>query len=65
MIKIICLVCLINLVGCAQMLPELFKSVEQIADDDAIKLQVSREAIQKETDVTISVSVTNKDQPKL
>lgn len=46
------------------MMPEFAKTVEDIADDTAVKVVITKEAVQKETDVAISVSVQNKDQPK-
>ena len=47
--------------GCAQMLPGLFSAVEDIETQEAISLTVDKEAIQKDTDVKISIEVTNKD----
>jgi hypothetical protein len=47
-----------------QALPALFSSVEKIADDNAIKLEVSHEALQQNTDLEISINVTNKDEKK-
>ena len=40
-------------------LPQLYDAAEKIADDDAIHVTVSREAIQKKTDVNIVVDVKN------
>lgn len=40
-------------------LPQLYQAAEDIADDTAIKISISKEAIQKQTDVTISVEVKN------
>jgi len=40
-------------------LPQLYQAAEDIADDDAIKVQVSREAISKQTDVSVSIDVKN------
>lgn len=48
--------------GC-NALPQLYQTAEDIADDTAIKVEVSRESIQKQTDVEISIDVKNKDQP--
>jgi hypothetical protein len=48
--------------GC-QSLPGIFSSVEQIADDTAIQTKISREALQKDTDVEITIKVSNKDTP--
>lgn len=42
--------------GCAY-LPNMFQTVEDIADDTAIKIEISREAIQTNSDITISIDV--------
>ena len=47
-----------SLVGCAA-LPSVMNDVEQIADDTAIKISVSREAITKNTDVKAFVILDN------
>lgn len=49
------------LTGCAQMLPGLFSAVEDIETQEAITLTVDKEAFQKDTDVKISIEVTNKN----
>jgi hypothetical protein len=46
-----------------QYLPQVAQDVEEIATDTAIKIEVSRETFQKETDLEINVSVQNKDAP--
>lgn len=38
---------------------QLFQSVEDIANDDAITVMVSREAIGKQTDVSIDIQIIN------
>ena len=43
------------------MLPGLFSAVEDIETQEAITLTVDKEAFQKDTDVKISIEVTNKD----
>ena len=53
-----------TLVGCSAMMPDMFKTIDDIATDDAILVQVDRDAIKKDTDVHILVDVLNKDQPK-
>lgn len=42
-------------------MPELFKAVDDIATDTAIKVEVDKEAFQKDTDVSVAVEVKNKD----
>jgi hypothetical protein len=49
--------------GC-QYIPEMAKDIENIATDTAIKIEVSRETFQKETDLQININVKNKDEPK-
>ena len=39
--------------------PEFFKTADDIANDTAIKVEVSREAIQKKTNLNLSLDVTN------
>lgn len=53
---------MVCLTGCAA-LPQFFQAAEDIADDTAIKVEVSRETFQKETELHISVDVQNKDEP--
>jgi hypothetical protein len=57
LIGIFLLVC----TGCST-LPQLYQAAEDIADDDAINVTVSREAIQKDTNLQISVDLTNSYQ---
>lgn len=47
--------------GCSAMVPDMFKTIDDIATDDAITVQVDRDAIKKDTDVHILVDVLNKD----
>jgi starvation-inducible outer membrane lipoprotein len=49
--------------GCAT-LPELYKTVDDIATDDAITVKVDRDAFKKDTDVNVIVEVKNKDPLK-
>jgi hypothetical protein len=53
---------LIFLTSCAEMMPGLVKAVEDIETDTAIKVEVDKEALQKDTDIHIMVDVVNKDQ---
>ncbi len=45
------------LCGCAT-LPELYRTAESIANDDAITVMVDKDAFQKSTDVEVNVKVT-------
>lgn len=60
--KIISILALAGMLsGCSAMMPEMFKTIDDIATDDAITVQVDRDAIKKDTDVHILVDVLNKD----
>lgn len=49
--------------GCQSLMPGLFQTVDDIATDTAVQIQVDKAAIQKDTDIIISVKVQNKDGP--
>jgi hypothetical protein len=55
---------LLMLLASCSTLPQLYQAAEDIADDTAIKVEVSRETLQKDTDVEININVKNKDEPK-
>ena len=50
------------LTGC-QSLPQLFQATEDIADDTAVKIEVSREALAREPNLQVTVDLKNKDVP--
>lgn len=52
----------VMLLSACNALPQLYQTAEDIADDTAIKVEVSRETFQKETDLNIQVNVQNKEQ---
>lgn len=58
---LISIVMMALLSACAAMMPDMFKTIDDIATDDAITVQVDRDAIKKDTDVHIIVDVVNKD----
>lgn len=60
MCRLISLMALLSLYGCTA-IPELYKTVDDIATDDAITIKVDRDAFQRDTDVSVSVEVRNKD----
>lgn len=49
------------LISCSPLTPEIFKTIDDIATDDAISIQVDRNAFKKNTDVHITVDVLNRD----
>lgn len=57
--KHLILLSLLVVVAACQTLPQLYQTAEDIADDTAIKIEVSREAISKQTDVAVTVDVKN------
>jgi hypothetical protein len=50
--------------SCSGMIPDLVQMIHDI-EDTAIVVEVNRDAIKQDTDVDISVSVINKDPPKV
>lgn len=53
---------LLILFGC-QYVPEMAKALDDIETDDAITIQIDRDAFKKDTDVFVEVKVINKDRP--
>lgn len=52
---------LLLLTGC-QYIPQVADDIEKIADNDAIYISCDKDCFQKDTDVEVSVKVTNKDR---
>lgn len=44
--------------GCTPM-PQAFQSAEDVLDDTAIKIEISREAIQSNPDINVLVNIVN------
>lgn len=56
--KYLLILSLVCLPGCAAMLPQLTKTVEDIADDTAINCKISKEAVQtKNLDMQINIVI--------
>lgn len=51
------------LTGCSS-LPSLYTSIDDIATDEAVQATVYKNAMQKDTDIRVSVDVINKDPVK-
>lgn len=49
--------------ACSPIWSDLGKDLTDIANDDVISVQVDKGAMQKDTDVEVSVKITNKDAP--
>lgn len=56
-------VCLL-LTGCAQMIPGLMQAIDDAVTDEAVGVTIDKAAIQKDTDVKITVDIISKDPPK-
>ena len=56
--KIILIISAIFLASC-NTLPQLYQSAEDIANDDAIDITISREVLNKGTDLNITIDVIN------
>jgi hypothetical protein len=48
-----------------QYLPSVAQDIEEVATDTAIKIEVSKETLKKDTDLDITINVYNKDEPKV
>ena len=48
--------------SCTALMP-LADDMEKIADDTAIKIEVSREALQHDTNMKVTIDVMNKEVP--
>ena len=50
---------LLCLSSCAAMLPEILKTAEDVIDDDAVRIIVSKEAFQRNTNLKATVELDN------
>lgn len=48
------------LVGCSSIIPDMMKTIDSVATEDAITIQVDRDALNKDTDVHVLLDVVNK-----
>ena len=44
-----------------QYLPQVSKSIEDIETDNAIRIEIQKEGLQKDSNVTINVAIQNRD----
>lgn len=58
----LCIAASVMLTGCAAMLPGIFQTADDWVTDTAISVEVDKAAMQKETDVKITVDIMNKDK---
>lgn len=63
MMRMYYLLFLLPLASACSYLPDVAKDIESIETDTAIRLEVSRETFQKETDLQVTINVQNKDEP--
>jgi len=56
--KVFLISVLIALTGCTT-LPQLYQSVEDIADNEAIGISISKDALQQDKNVGVTISVRN------
>jgi starvation-inducible outer membrane lipoprotein len=50
------------LLSACSSLPQLYNAAEDVADDTAVKVELSKECFAKETDVHVNVEILNKEQ---
>ena len=61
-ISVITVVAIILCFTSCQYLPQLANDATEVADDTAIKTEISKEAIQKDTDLSVYIIIKNKDE---
>jgi len=50
--------------GCAQMIPGLTQAIDDAVTDEAVSVVVDKAAMQRDTQIQISVDITNNDSKK-
>jgi hypothetical protein len=58
------LLLLLMFLSACQYIPDMAKDIESMETDTAIRVEISRETFQKETDLEININVQNKDEVK-
>jgi hypothetical protein len=53
------LFCILCLLSSCNTLPQLYQAAENVADDEAIRVSISKEALQKETNLSVSIDLIN------
>lgn len=59
-LQFLCMTTFLFMLGC-QGFPQMMASLENIADDTAIKCEVSKEAVQKDKNIQINVIIKNEN----
>jgi hypothetical protein len=52
---------ILPITSACQSLPQLFSSAEQVMDDNAVKIEIQKEAINQNTNISVTLDVTNKE----
>lgn len=58
--KMIMIAAAFMMTGCAS-LPQLYTAAEEVLDDNAIKIEIQKEAMKADTDVQVDVYIINKE----
>jgi hypothetical protein len=45
------------------MMPGLFKTIDDVATDGVVQIQIDKEAMQKDTNIKITVDILNSETP--
>lgn len=57
--KYLFIMTMLSLTGC-QSLPQLYQTAEDIADDTAIKIEISKEAVEQKKDIKLMLDYSEK-----
>jgi len=61
--KLIQIILLLTITSCSGMWPAVAQTMDDYVTDEAIGVKVDKAAMQKDTDVRISIDVINKNAP--
>lgn len=56
------LICL-TMTGCMPIDPGITKDIDDLVTNQVVRVEIDKNAIQKDTDIEINVKITNKDAP--
>ena len=60
-----CAIATVMLLTSCSSMPLIFRTLDDLATEEAIEVSVSKDAIQDDTDIAVDIRIQNKDNPKL
>ncbi len=61
MIKLCIIVSVVGLYGCSMFTPDLYKTVDDIATDGVIQIQIDKQAFNTKTNTNINIQLNNRE----